>query len=339
MIRKINPAPKLGARVKTLSPYLLILVLVCLMIGFNYWSSSVKADNVSTSVDVGNSAPTIGEVSLNGKGVINLLEDSTVDIMASASITDNNGCLDVRDGGGVKAYVYQYPTYNASTSHDDNYMYDADIVSCSWQSTAGNTCNYECTASATANTGMYYYANPTSAAASANADQWVVTVVASDSYYAVATSHSFNDNDEAVIEVNLLLGLSAPDASASIPYGTLSADGESATIERGVRNSGNRSMNPLVAAAQDNALCVGYSGCAGGIITAMHQQYNLSTFSVDSGVSLSASSVTLDTVTLQRTSDVAGDASDDQIFWALYVPTAQTPGSYTGINSLTADPD
>lgn len=313
-------------KIKTASPYLLILLLIGLMTGFNYWSSTVRAEDVGTSVDVANSAPVINEVSLNNKTSINLTEDSTIDIMASASITDANGCTDVRDGGGVKAYVYQYSTYNASTSHDDNYMYDADIVSCSWQSTTGNTCIYECTASSA----MQYFANPTSAAASVSADQWVVTVIASDSAGADTASNSYDDNDETPIDVNLLLGLSA---SASIDYdegGTLTAGAESNTLERGVRNSGNRAMDPLMS---------GTDMTGAGTIAVSHQQYNLLTFTVDSGTSLSGTPATLDTVTPQRTSDIIGDASDDQIFWALFVPLGQTAGSYSGTNSLTADVD
>lgn len=76
-----------------------------------------------------------------------------------------------------------------------------------------------------------------------------------------------------------------------------------------------------------------------GTIAVSHQQYNLITFSVDSGTSLSGTPITLDTITPQRTSDTAGDASDDQIFWALYVPSGQAAGAYSGTNSLTADAD
>ena len=76
-----------------------------------------------------------------------------------------------------------------------------------------------------------------------------------------------------------------------------------------------------------------------GTITVDHQQYKLVTFTVDSGTSLSATPTTLDTITPQRTSDITGDASDDQIFWALFVPLGQTAGAYSGTNSLTADND
>lgn len=317
----------MARKIKTASPYLLILILTGLMIGFNFWSSRIKADTVNTSVDVGNSAPTIAEVSLNSKTNINLTEDTTVDIMTSASITDTNGCTDVRDGGGVKAYVYHYTDCNASSSQDNNNMYDDDIVSCSWQSTVGNTCNYECTASSA----MYYYANPTSATSSSSGDQWVVTIIASDSYWADTTSHSYDDNDETPIDVELLLGLSAPGASASVDYdegGTLSAGAESNCLERGVRNSGNRAMNPLMS---------GTDMGGAGTIAVSHQQYKLTTFTTDSGTSLSASPTTLDTDTSQRTDD--NNAADDQIFWVLFVPTGQTPGAYSGTNTLTADAD
>ncbi|MFZ5559586.1 MAG: hypothetical protein ACOZAL_02225 [Patescibacteria group bacterium] len=319
MTQKINSA----------SPYLMILVLVGLMIGFNYWSSKVRAADVSTSVDVGNAAPTIGAISINGGSNINLTEDSTVDIMASASITDANGCTDVRDGGGVKAIVYVYNDTTASCSQDNNNCYGADIASCSWQSTTGNTCSYECTASSS----MYYYADPTSATSSKSNEEWAVTIIASDSYWADVTSNSWDPGASGSTSVNveLLLGLSASGASASIDYdegGTLSAGAESNTLERGVRNSGNRAMNPLMS---------GTDMTGAGTITVDHQQYSLVTFTVDGGTSLSGTPTTLDTTTPQRTDD--NNASDDQIYWALFVPTGQAPGAYSGTNTLTADAD
>lgn len=319
----------MAKRIKTASHYLLILVLVGSMIGFNFWSSKVKADDVSTSVDVGNSAPTIGAISINGGTNITLVEDSTVDIMASASITDANGCTDVRDGGGVKAIVYLYNEQTASCSQDNNNCYDEDIVSCSWQSTTGNTCAYECTASSA----MYYYADPTTAAASKSDEEWAVTIIASDSYWEDVTSNSWDPgaSGSTSVEVELLLALSAPDASASIDYdegGTLAPGAESNTLERGVRNSGNRAMNPLIS---------GTDMTGAGTITVDHQQYSLVTFTVDGGTSLSGTPTTLDTNTPQRTDD--NDPVDDQIFWALYVPDSQTAGSYTGTNTLTAAAD
>jgi len=331
-------------RVKNASPYLLILVLVFLLIVFNFWSSKVRADDVGTSVDVGNSAPTIGAISINGGSNITLVEGTTVDIMVSASIADANGCNDVRNEGGVKAIVYLYNEQNASCSQDNNNCYDEDIASCSWQSTTGNTCSYECTASSA----MYYYADPTvtgGGTASKADEEWAVTVIASDSYWEDVTSNSWDPgtSGSTSVEVALLLGLDVSAGSSnSIDYdegGTLSADSESSTLERGVKNTGNRPMDPLIAAAQDNALCTDYSTCAGGVITAAHQQFSNVTFSMDSGTSLSASNQTLDLELPQKTDDTGASESDDQIFWALYVPAGQAVGAYTGTNTYTAAAD
>lgn len=316
----------MAQRIKTVSPYLLIIFLVILLIGFNIWTSRVNADDVSTQVEVGNSAPVIGEVSLNGKDNITLIEDSTVDIMVSASITDGNGCTDIRTGGGVKAIVYHHDDYDASCSLDYNNCYDEDIASCSYQSCAGNTATYECTASLA----MQYYANPTEAGASFAADEWVVTVIASDSSWADVTSHSYNDDDESAVEVNELLALVA---SSSVDYQTISAgsDTGSSPIESGVRNSGNRGMDPLIA----NSSTLSYSSYE---IAENYQEYSLSSgFSYGSGTDLDGTAIQLDTDTPARTDD--GDPSEDQIFWGLGVPGGQAAGTYTGTVSYTATND
>lgn len=359
MAEKINPVRKILERcfsngVKTASPYILILVLVGLMIGFNLWTAwdnnfwnryirKAKAADIATTVTVANSAPVIRTISLGGTGLttINLTEGSTVDIEASASIEDANGCTDVRDGGGVEAYVYSTEvlwTYGTGTScsQDNNDCYTNDIVSCSWQSTTGNTCSYQCTASSA----MYYYADPTlsnGGTASKAEEGWVVMVYASDSYWADVASYSWDvgSGTSNSAEVALLLALDASGTSASIDYdegGSLNPGAESSTLERGVKNTGNRPMDPLI--KETTTLTSGAN-----TIAASHQQFDSATFTVDNGTSLSTSNQTLDLELPQQTDDTLASTSDDQLFWALYVPDGQSPGDYTGENTYTAAAD
>ena len=325
-------------KIKTAKPYILILVLIALMVGFNS-----LADTVSTSVTLSNQAPTVGEVSMHGQGVtsVTLTEDTAIDIMATVSITDANGCeSDVRDGGGVEAIFYtsdNHWVYGSGTtsSMDYNDTIDTSVTSCSWQSTAGNTCTYSCFASAA----WYYYADATIGSTASKADEaWEVMVWASDSEWADTSTTSFEAGASNQAEITLLTALTLEAASQSIAYDNSAADSDSTILERGIRNSGNRGINPQIKSDSASGLCDNYPTCSGDTIAVGSQQYSASTFTLGvDGTSLSAALVELDLALSQRTNDT--DPSDDQIFWGLHVPAGQAADSYTGINSYTAVAD
>jgi len=331
----------MAKKIKTASPYLLILILVALMVTFNFYSSRVMAQEpVTTTVNLLNVVPTMGAVYVQGTGVteVTITEDSYMDIMATVSITDNNGCTDIRDGGGVEAIFYttdHHWTFGVATPTFDynDFLTDA-VTSCQFESCSGDTATYHCFASDS----WYYYADPTVGSTATKAQEdWAVMVWASDSYDAYVSSSSMDVAAGASnsAEVTLVSAIALEAGSQSVAYSNDTDNTDSDIEERGMRNSGNRGINPQIIST-----ILLTSG--GDTIPAQSQLFASSSFSFpwDSdayGVSLSESYQELDLDLPQRTDD--NDEVDDQIFWGLHVPINTVAGNYSGTNSYNAVPD
>lgn len=355
----------MAEKIKKASPYFLILVLVGLVIAFNFWSSLdknlwdkyVKADTgeVGSSVSVGNAAPVIETVNVYGDGVttLDLIEGSTIDLMASVDITDENGCLDIRDGGGVEAIFftsdeYWTPGSGATCNYDENNCYDGTVVSCSYASCVGNTASYECVVSASQTTGLWYFADATTGTGSSVSGAWEVTVWASDSYNDTVESSSCNDFADTAsnqLEINLYSAIDVEQGgSDSIVYGTdISPGSTNKAPQVGVRNTGNRGVDIIIEEVGSMSL----NGQDDIYINTKRQQYAAFDFIVtDNGVSLSADNLTtvLDLNLPQRGKGDDGDdpytsVSDDQLYFGIDIPVNQAVGSYKGSVSYTSIPD
>ncbi len=290
-----------------------------------------------------NNPPTIGEVNVWGTGVttITLIEDSAIDIMASAYITDAQGCTDIRDGGGVEAIFYSADKYwtpgqTGTCSLDYNNCIDNSVTSCSYQSCSGNIATYECFASSS----LWYYANATTGSTASVSGGWEVAVWASDSYWEDAASSSCDDfaptaSNQA--EVQILEAVAMESASQSVAYSNTLPNTDSTIAERGARNSGNRGINVLISeSGADPLLANPYSQIfASGSFT---WPWNSDAY----GVSLSASSKELELDLSYRGSGdslASPSEADDQIFWGLHVPLGTLPGNYSGQSTYTSTAD
>ena len=328
----------MAKKIKTASPYFLILVLVGMLIGFNCWTSKIKADTIVTTVEVGNVAPVVSVVSLGNyprgtDGQINLVEDTSIDIVASATVTDNT-CGEI---SGAKAYVFissaswAYGT-GTTCSFDYNDCYTPAKIDCVQQSCIEGTpatAVYDCTASASVD-GMWYHASPTDATASYSARWWYAMVIASDS----SGGDSFATNSVAV-EVMLLSAIGLGNGSDSIGYGSLTPGSETNPVkERGVENTGNRGTNITIRATDALQTAGGES------IASEQQEYKLASFNVGEGegTSLSQTATELDVELPKPQTHTVGD-NDDQIFWGIAIPAATSAGNYTGQTTYTTITD
>ena len=272
--------------------------------------------------------PVIGEVSLNSKtSPIVLLESSQVDIMASASITDSNGCNDI---SGVKAIVYHYDDFNASCSNDPNNCYDEDQFTCFADGAcAGNTQPYNCYASSS----MYFFADPTDAGSSFSTDSWVVSVIASDSLWDDVSSHSYNDDNETAIDVQTMNALEVTagdpinynDGTALNPGQDTGSNAESVTI----RNTGNRGMDVMVYGTDMTGAC--------GTIAVGNQQYASSSFTYnDYGQTLLENpgeryyNGGVSWLKPTSTTPITHD-----IYWGINIPSGASSGTCTGTNTFS----
>ena len=342
----------MAEKIKKASPYFLILVLVGLVIAFNFWSSldkdlwkkHVEADTgaVGSSVSVGNSTPVIKEpFCFYGLAMadITLIENTGIDLLATVTIEDANGCSDIQNGN-VMAWFYtsdEALEYGVtSCDYDENNCYDSTVVDCSFESCNGNQATYQCVASSA----WQYFADatdPTDDQASKTHEEWVIMVVASDSAGADVVSYSFTAASNSA-NVDLLSAIDVEQgASDSIVYPTTSPGGTNKAPQIGIRNTGNRGVDPIIEEVGSMSL----NGDGTEINTA-RQQYAAFDFIVtDNGTSLSGDNLTaLDLELPQRgNNDPYTSVSDDQLYWGIDIPLGQTPGDYKGSVSYTTTPD
>jgi len=319
-------------KIKTASPYFLILFLVVLLIGFNAITSKIKAaDTSNTSVVVGNAAPTVSSVSFADGDDFSLTEGTTKTITVRALVTDTNGCADIWNGS-VKAYMYQETqTVSCSADLDDCYL----IASCSTDATRNNCTegtDPDVIMACTAN--IQYFAVATDNTSSDSADKWSATVTATDE---AGDDHSDANTSQTV---NIILQR-ALEASASINFDAISkgSDTGAIPIEMGVRNTGNSGMDPYIAGT--TVLTCVSGGCSVGVDTIANANQNYASVSQDYSdpynVALTGSNVQFNTETPKP--DHTTYPIDDQIFWGLGVDGGQQLGTYQGVNTFTATGD
>ena len=366
----------MAEKIKKASPYILILVLVGLVIAFNFWSALdkdlwnkyVKADagdsgTVGSSVSVGNTAPTIHTCNVYGAGIgtgVVLIENAAIDLMATITITDDNGCSDIQGNGNVEAWFltsdnwWDHINGGVSCTYDENNCYNNSVVSCSFASCAGNTATYQCVSSASVAVndrgGWKYFADATQEnddQASKTHEEWIVIVYVSDSYGNDVTSDSWLASDS--VNVNLYSAIDIEEsASGSIPYTTLNPGGKTGSpgILVGIRNTGNRGLDPIIEEYGSMSL----DGQDDTYINTARQQYSASSFAVPAGTSLSGDNpATAPNYVLNLNLPQRGDGddnndeytsiSDDQLYWGIDIPSDQTAGDYKGSVSYTTTPD
>jgi len=343
----------MAEKIKKASPYFLILVLVGLVIAFNFWSSLDKdlwkkhieaQETVGSSVSVGNSTPEIKEpfcVYGTGMADITLTENTGIDLLATVTIEDANGCLDIQNGN-IEAWFYtsdEALEYGVtSCDYDENNCYDNTVVSCSFESCNGNQATYQCVASSA----WQYFADATDETddqASKTEEEWVIMVVASDSAGAEVASYSFTGaSNSANVDLLTAMDLEHGGGSDSIPYGTLavgqtSNDGGNGIVLVGIRNTGNRGFDPII----EETTSMTYTSYS---INTARQKYHTATFTVlTEGTSLSADNLitALDLTLPQRGSgdDEYTSISDDQLYWGIDIPIDQEKGDYAGVTTYT----
>ncbi len=279
--------------------------------------------------------PTINEVSLNSKQNIILIENSQIDIIASASITDPDGCADI---SGVKAIVYRYGSGNtASCSNDPNNCYDENQFECVVDGACvSNTQDYRCVASSS----MYFFTDPTDAISSFSADEWVVSIIASDSVGQDVVSHSYDDNDESVVEVNTLVALEVT-VGDSIQYNggsSIIAGQDTGAVNEivTIKNTGNRGIDVNLQGTDLTGAC--------GTITVGNQQYASTSFTYDDyGTALTGSNVRYEggSFSWWKPTDTtpAEDQDQETIYWGISVPYGVGAGSCSGTSTFSETED
>lgn len=293
-------------------------LLVAILMGGSFMIlQEVFAVGVTSSVVVGNAAPTVTAVTLNAGSAITLTANATTSFNIGYTISDNNGCSDItgarttstafRAGVGATCAVPSPTTSNLSC-----YVYVTHATS----SCAGNSLN------ATDTVQIFYFADATTASSSFSAQYWEAFVIAADSAGATSSATSTN------VELNVLTAINV--TTSSINYGTLSASSTTGATNQTATttNAGNSSTT-----LQLRASATLTSG-ANSIATSS-QRFATSSFTFPGGATqLTSSDVTVTgffLLTPTSTTNVA-----QATFWGLEVPAGTATGTYSGTNVFTA---
>ena len=296
---------------KRISGFLVLTVIGLVVVGLGVLNSEVKADESATSATAGNELPIASGNILNNSSDITLTENATTTVIATTTITDNNGCGNIASVIGVIYRTDKLATCLADTN--DCYPSIAcTVVSGTCSVPTDVTADYTCTIN------MEYYADPTDLTALASTTNWTFQATPIDT---VATGTLATTTQE----VN---SLSALNVTGTIAYGTINLGNNTDLTNQipVVTNTGNRSLDVQLSSAADMV-------CTVGVIPVANQKYSAIAFDYDlAGTALSVTATTLALTLPQRT----GAEIIANTFWGLAMPTTGVNGTCSGTNVFTA---
>jgi hypothetical protein len=277
-----------------------------------------STQNLSSTVVVGNAAPTVSAVSLNGGSALVLTPNATTSFSVSFTSQDANGCGEVFFSGNVTTTVYRSGVGLACSADNLNCYITATV--------ATHTCPFatstQSSADATATVAIYYFAQATDASSSFAAQDWLAAVSVKDPANSTSTATS------TAVELNTLTAINV--TTSSINYGTLAAGVNTGSTNQTATttNAGNSSTSLRL-----HALSTLTSG-ANSIATSS-QRYSTSSFTyAGTSTALSASAVTVGGFALTSPTNTSSVAQ--ATFWGLDVPGGTATGTYTGTNVFTS---
>ncbi len=304
----------------------LFIILGAVLVSFTL----VLADTSSTTVTVGNSAPTVS-VTFNGGNNVTLTENTFVHATATLTVTDANGCSTIT--GNTVQFAFASTSSGANVagetcSYNANTCYKPTICIAT---TTGNSCGGGGDTSVEYDCGfqIWYPARSTDASSpGSTAGIWYVAATTTD-----GTATGFATNTAQTIEVNTLNALNV---SASIGYGTVSSNSDTGASNQTIThtNTGNTNIDNQISG---DVMCTDYSTCAGGVLQHSQQKYssvNVTYASLAQTLAATSSPATFEM--LLATSTATTSAVSTSTFWGIAIPNGQATGAYTGQNTFTA---
>jgi len=274
------------------------------------------ADTSSTSATVSNALPVASSASIDsGNASVTLTENTTTNIVCTATVTDNNGCEDIENGTAV--FYRTNATGGASCSDDDNDCYSSETCT-----EDGGSCTVggsDLTSTYTCTIAVQYFADATDAGSANEATDWTCEITPID-----GTGSGTADTD--TIEMSTLTAL---DVTGTIAYGSLALGADTSTSNQTVTltNTGNEDMDPQVSGT--NMSC----SLGSTEIDVAQQKFGLTDVTYGSLTwALSGTPTARDFTLPQRTSTAVTDDS----YWGLAVPSTGVGGTCSGTNTFTA---
>jgi len=253
-----------------------------------------------------NASPTVGTVILNEGSAINLTENSTTAVAATATVTDTNGYEDIET---VTGKLFRSAVGSGCSANNNNCYSDS---SCVTSSCSGNSCDSKCEYY------VYFHADPTDKGTYI-AQKWETYIEATD-------FEDASDRASTTQELSTLLALDIAPASTS--YGSLSPGQDTDTTNQTVTTTctGNAAINIWLSG---DTLVSGSNS-----IGVDNQEWSTSAFTYGEGTDLTEATTTVELDMSKPTS--APSTSTDIVYWGMQIPSPQSAGTYTGTTTYTA---
>jgi hypothetical protein len=260
--------------------------------------------------------PQISSVSLNDGLDISLTPGTTTIVIASTTVTDFNGYVDLAH---ATATIYRSGAGAACTpDSNDCYVLSTENGACSFTNCSGNSCSVQCTAD------VAFHADPTDSGSVYEGEEWLA-------YLEVEDNAGGYDFDSAPgVE---LFTLRALQVDSLINYGALEANSDTGSTNASttVTNLGNVDINIDVEATDLTDGGTSY-------IPAEQQKMATTTFTYSACVSCyqlsSTTPVTLGINLNKPTVDTPPVETD--VYWGIAVPLNVNSAPHTGVNIFTA---
>ena len=290
--------------------YLLVFFILCAVTVLGLGLSSVKADveTITPTVEVGNSPPSPGSITLDGGTDITLTEGSTTTVACTVRITDSNGYTDIAT---PTAKIYR-SDLGIDCVEDDNNCYTVGSTTedttevCTESATSSNYIDYSCAAF------LWFFADSTDASSTNyNTENWECDIIAWDNQEASAT--------DVVSQFAIQL-------DSTIDYGNLSSNETSTVQTTRATSTGNEIIDLNI---YGEAMATSSFTIAVG-----QQEWSSSTFNHGEGVALTDQ--TSNDYKFDLPKPTSADMSSTTIYWAIQIPGSQDPGIYVGTNTISA---
>lgn len=289
-------------------------------------------ENISTTVTVGNSAPVIDSITLNGGSDINVTENTFKYASTTITITDANGCDTI---SSVEARLYHEATTTNGTDCAENDLNCYDEYNACAATTTGNTCTggadtqvqYDCSFR------IWYLADPTDSGTSAG-DVWAVSATTSDSSFATTTATNTGET------VELITLLSHNITEGSIAYDSTAPGADTGTTDETttITNTGNAAQDTQIGG---DVMCTDFPTCDVSNFGEGQQKFDLTAAvtyaSKTFTMAASVSPATIETVLAKPSATTS--AVTDIVYWGIGIPSGQATGDYTGQNDFIAASD
>lgn len=303
-------------------------------------AASGGSQGTDSTLTVNNVAPTIAAANIalkdtDGTGNLELTteEGETQDFYVEFIVTDNNSCENSASGDEIaSAIVHAYRSGIGQASCDSDGEDNANNCYANAHSGTGGQCIQDvsvdaCSGSSDSTVGwkcefpLQYHADPTVAATQYPTENWLVSVQATDDDSAASSLIEDSDGNE----LDTFVMYDVDDGSASISYGTLAPEATSADQTNTVEATGNVGLDTTLYGTNmtdnGNSIAVGQQHYD----TADNAYGSMTALLVDPGAELE--------LNVGKTTTTGTPASAD-IHWKIQIPAAQTPGTYTGTNTI-----